>query len=477
MLAKKIWVLFFSVAFVLTTSAFTTVGGAKRIVLERGRTIEEQMIIPNVTYIIKDFFTQTDSILTIPDNCILAFKGGKILNANMKLGENVTIINGTIEIAENGYIQLNNYTTVKNCSFSNKTFCKIGYGDLFADACKSIRIKKCSFAPQKRQAKGKCSSIDLRRCEDFLIEKVTSNYTEGENIIIFEGRGQVRKCHCTRGWSGIGTSIYGTSKTNPKQGNPNAQILIKNNVIKNTLAAGITINNTNTLCENNTIFFENCTVEGPGIRLGHLHALANNCTVSHNHIKWINSKASGASTSNRGISIDAGNNNVIVDNIIENVPEGIASSVSNKTGTIIKNNVIKGATNNGISVYEGNDAQNSCVILNNEIRMSAGTGIWVRNCNTVITSNTILFPKEKQESSYNPNSYVGLRLEDNKNVETRVENNTIKCSLKPIKGVFVGKRVVMKDNVYQTEGENTIKSGEKTIVEDLNNKIKYVGRR
>lgn len=472
-----IFTLILRAVLILIMTAFATTANAKNVVLDGRISLEEQLRIPNVTYIINDIFTQTDSVIIIPNNCTLAFKNGKILNANLILGENVRITNGTIEIADNGYIMLNNNTTIKNCSFSNQSYCKIGYGNLYAEACQGIRIIKCYFAPQKRQTKGKCSSIDLRRCEDFLVEKVKSDYTEGENIIVFEGTGIVRKCNLRMGWSGIGTTIYGTTVEHPKVGRWDSKIRIVNNTVKNALAAGITINSNNVICEKNDVTFDNCTVNGPGIRLGHAHSPANSCVVSKNVIKWYNSKSNGKSTTNRGISLDAGNDNLVLGNSIENVPVGIGSSVTNKTGTEIKKNVIKGATNYGISIYESNDAQNSCTIRNNEIRMSTGTGIWVRNCNTEITNNSIFFPREKREYKDNSNSCVGLRLEDNKNVEIRVENNTIKYSLKPIKGEFVGKRVVMKDNVYQTEGENTIKSSEKTIVEDLNNKIKYVGRR
>lgn len=422
--------------------------------------------------VIKEDLIQRDSVLYIPDNVTLAFKGGRLLNANLVLGENVTIKNGDIQIAENGFIKLSNNCRVKNCSFTNVSYCRVGFGDLFAESSKDIVISNCTFAPQKRQTKGKCSSIDLRKCEGFLVEKVKSAYTEGENIIIYEGRGTVRKCECTGGWSGIGTSIYGTSVKNPKTGDPDARIIIKNNKVRNALAAGITINNYNTVCEGNTVLFENYTVSGPGIRLGHLHAPANNCTVTKNTIRWVNSKPSGASTSNRGISLDAGNNNIIIKNTIENVPEGIASSVSNKTGTQILNNKIISATANGISIYEDNDVANYCLVKGNDIRMQSGTGVWVRNCNAEIVKNKISFPVEKNPDIVSNFAYVGIRIEDNSQIKTDITDNIVKYSRVPVKAVFKGKEVLIDGNRFQTEEESSYSVGEKTVLKDNGNRIR-----
>ena len=362
-------------------------------------------------------------------------------NANLVLGENVSISNGTIEISENGYIKLNHNSNIKNCSFSNRSYCKIGYGDLYADSCRGIKINKCNFSSQRRQTKGKCSSIDLRNCEDFIIEKIESDYTEGENIIIYEGSGIVRKCSLNSGWSGVGTAIYGTSIVHPKMGSKESKIRITNNVIRNTLAAGITINNNNVVCENNTVLFDNCTVNGPGIRLGHKHSPANTCIVQCNMIKWINGKPSGASTSNRGISIDAGDDNWVTNNIIENIPVGIASSVTNKTGTTIKRNVIKNATDFGVSIYESSDIANKCKIDENTIIMKEGTAIWVHNCSSDINKNTISFPKNHLSSEENDDRYMGIMIDDNAQVETRLTNNIIKYSNMPVKATFKGKKV------------------------------------
>lgn len=461
-------------SFLIFSSFYST---KKCLVIDREIPIEKQINQAGVNYIINDVIVQTDSVFLIPNNTKLTFKnGGKLLKANLILGENVTILNGNIQIAENGLIRLNHHCRVKNCTFVNESFCRIGFGNLFADGSNDIIIKNCSFSPQKRQSKGKCSSIDLRNCDGFLIENVTSTYTEGENIIIYEGHGTVKRCYCTGGWSGIGTSIYGTSVKNPKPGNPDARIVIKNNTVKNTLAAGITINNYNSLCKKNTVLFENCTVNGPGIRLGHSHAPANNCTISGNTIKWIRSKPSGASTSNRGISLDAGNGNLIENNTIENVPEGIASSVYSKTGTLIRKNTIKGATFNGITIFEETNMGNSCVIKDNIISMSSGTGIWIRNCNSEISGNKIVFSEEKV-SEGGSFSYVGIRIEDNTQIETSLMKNTIKQSITPIKATFRGKKVSINKNKYYTEKECSYTASENTVLEENNNSYNFYSSR
>ena len=467
----------FSAVLVLSTTAFASTGSTKRVILDGDRSVEEQIKIPNVTYIIKDAFTQTDAVISIPDNCTLAFKGGKILNANLKLGENVTITNGTIEIAEDGCVELNNNSVIKNCSFSNKSYCKVGYGNLYADACLGIRIKKCTFAPQKRQTKGKCSSIDLRRCEDFIIEKVESDYTEGENIIVYEGIGYVRKCTLRMGWSGIGTVIYGMTEENPKQGrqgSSDSRIIIINNTVRNTLAAGITINSNNVICEKNDVAFENCTVNGPGIRLGHVHSPANSCIVSKNVIKWNNSNSNGKSTTNRGISLDAGNDNLITDNSVENVPVGIGSSVSNKTRIVITGNDIKNASDYGVSIYESEELNNMFSIEGNTIQMQGGIGVWVRNCNSNIKRNKISFPTPKTKLFNSPYFCYGILIEDNPRTETFVNKNIIEFSEMPVKAVLKGKRVTITDNKYLTEQDCSFSVKETTMIEESNNKYRYI---
>ena len=459
---------------VYKTASANTQG--KSVVLDCSRTFEEQVTKANCTYIIRDEFNQHAVVFHIPNNVVLDFKGGKLKNVNWVLGENVIIKKGNIEIADNGYIKLNNNSQIRNCHFSNKTHCKVGYGDLYGESCSGIKISKCVFATQKRQNGGKCSSIDLRRCDGFVVDKVTSEYTEGENIIVYDGSGVVQKCKCKGGWSGIGVAIYGASVKTPKQGDPSAKVIVRGNMVRNTLAAGITINNYNTICENNKVVFENCTVEGPGIRLGHTHTPATNCVVRNNIITWKGSKASGASTSNRGISIDAGNGNLVEDNKVENVPEGIASSVSNKTGTVIRNNTIKGASTNGVIIFEDLNSGNTCVIEDNDIRMIEGSGIWVRSCNAKIIGNIIKFVEGNPDEVYGNYSFIGLRIEDNINVETTVANNTVRNARKPIKAAFSGRKVILSGNKYYTSEEGEYTKKRKTIVEESNNRLRLKKR-
>lgn len=445
----------------------------KKVVLEKGYAIEEQIKYPNSVYVIKDDFCQRDTLLCIPDGSTLLFEGGSLNIKYLKLGNGVKIINGVLIVADNGFIQLNNDCSIENCIVNYVSYCKIGYGSLYADSCSNILIKKCRFGPQKRQTRGKCSSIDLRRCNNFLIEEVTSAYTEGENIIIFDGYGIIKNCVCKEGWSGIGTATWGSSVENPvRGGNYDSKIIIKNNRVTNSSAAGITINNNNTVCERNVIIFENWVVNGPGIRLGHYHSPANNCVVKNNIVEWRGCKSSGSSTSNRGVSIDAGNNNLIERNKIINVPEGIASSVYSKTGTIIKNNTIKGASEVGITVFEKSQTNNKCEIIDNAIELSKGMGIWIRNNSSDIINNIIVFSQEPLDSNEGDQSCMGIFIEDNDMVETMIRGNKIKYSKTPIGVSLKGKKTTIIKNLIQGEQDSRlIAPGNSLILKD--NKFKY----
>lgn len=454
----------------LSSITSSTLNAKTKVLLEVDRPFEEQIINQaDVIYIFKDVISQKNSVINLPNNSVLLFKGGKLLNANLVLGENVTISDGIIEISEDGCILLNNNCRITNCAFLSVSHCRVGYGVLFAQSCQNIIIKDCFFNSQKRQTKGKCSSIDFRKCEDFVIDGVISNYTEGDNIIIYDGRGVVKNCQCNEGWSGVSTVNYGASLENPKQGDSEAKVIIKNNKIKNSIAAGISINNSNTVCKRNTVLFENCLVGGPGIRLGHYFSPSSNCTIYKNQIRWISSKPNGESTSNRGISIDAGNNNRILANKIIGVPEGISSSVCNKTGTIIKNNTIDGANEVGITVFESQELDNTCQIIDNFINMQSGIGIWVRNCNSTIRGNTIRFPHAKSVTATDDEyTCLGLLIEDHSLIETIVDHNIVSDSNCPIKANIRGKSLLLENNRINNKKKCVIVVGKDTYFRQRN---------
>lgn len=400
-----------------------TYSGMGRVILRKnmvgGVNVLTQAMInqANTIYEIRYDFDLNGVEIIIPDNCILMFKGGGFKNAHLILGKNVSISNGNIKIKHEGKIVLNDNVKITNCSFTNISHCFTGHGNLYGENCKNIVIKNCLFDKQIRQELGKCSSIDLRNCENFLIDNIISHYTEGENIIVYEGSGIITNCQCHEGWSGIGTTVYGTSVEYPKDPSSSTSIIISNNIIYNPIAAGITINNSEVLCNGNQVFFNNTSAGGPGIRLGHAHSKANNCTVSNNLIKWVNTNSNGQTSSDRGIAIDAGDNNIIDSNTILNVPTGITSSVTIKTGTIISNNVIKGASIVGIDIFSGYENDSKLFVKNNKIECLSGTGIGITRCNVEIFGNEV--------SVLGDEEVIGIDLRNGETYYTRIYNNYI----------------------------------------------------
>lgn len=438
---------------------------------------------PNTIYEIKYDFDLNRETINVPENCTLKFNGGSFINANFTLQNNCKIVNGEISISENGYILLNDNCTVENCNFTYNSWCKNGYGTLFAESKENIAISNCKFGKQKTPAKPeKCSSIDLRNCRNFIIDNIISYYSEGENIIIKSGSGVVSNSVLYNGWSGIGTNHYGASESTPiTEGDGTSTIIISNNVIINSIAAGITVNSDNVICSNNQILWygkdENSktTVMGPGIRLGHNFTLANNCLIDNNIIRWGNFvTSSGNPTSDRGISIDAGNNNTIQNNTIDNIPIGIASSVVTKEGTIIRNNKIN-AKKIGISIY--NDT--NCTIDGNYINIKEGIGIKSSLCYSIIKDNTINFSDEIPDtdtltdedycgfyiitgsnnctiSNNYTNAYNALKIDSTNAKDIAITNNSFK-SKKDFRIIFACENLIYKDNDVYNQSINPSK--------------------
>lgn len=412
---------------VSTPSSFSAVGTGASCTITDSTKIELRNILtpvminqPDTIYEIRYDFDLNGETIEIKEGCTLKFEGGSFINTNIILQNNCKIVNGRINIAGNGLVLLNNNCTVENCTFTHVSWCKNGYGTLFAENKEKIKIHNCTFEKQKKPAKSeKCSSIDLRNCKDFIINNITSYYSEGENVIVKSGSGIVSNSVLYNGWSGIGTNHYGASDSTPiTEGDGTSPIIISNNIVINAIAAGITINSDNVICSNNQILWfgkdeDNKTiVMGPGIRLGHSFTYANDCLIDNNIIKWGKFVTnSGASTSGRGISLDAGNNNIIQNNYIEGVLKGIGSSVTKKQGTIIKSNNIN-AINGGIVIY--NDI--NCTIENNNINVKQGMGLWSHLCDSVIKSNTVKFSDGIPDTdTLTDEDYCGFLIETGNN--------------------------------------------------------------
>lgn len=415
---------------------------------------------PNTIYEIRYDFEFDNKTIEIPEYCTLKFNGGSFINADIILKSNCKIVNGHINIAENALILLNNNCTIENCTFTHVSWCKNGYGTLFAENKENIRIQNCTFEKQKRPAESKkCSSIALRNCKDFIINNITSYDSEGENIIISSGSGIVSNSILYNGWSGIGTIHYGASDSTPiTEGDGTSSIVISDNIVINAIAAGITINSDNVICSNNQILWfgkdeDNKTiVMGPGIRLGHYFTHANNCLIDNNIIKWGKFVTnSGAPTSDRGISLDAGNNNVIQNNYIQGVPIGIGSSVTNKQGTIIKNNNIN-AIIGGIIIYH----DISCTIENNNINVKQGIGLSSRSCDSVIKSNTIKFSDGIPDTdTLTDKDYCGFFIETGNNNCT-ISNNFVVAHNSLKIDTTDAKDVILTNNRFKSQEDYRI---------------------
>lgn len=415
---------------------------------------------PNTIYEIRYDFEFNTKAIEIPEYCTLKFNGGSFINADIVLKSNCKIINGHINIAENGLILLDNNCTIEDCNFTNVSWCKNGYGTLFAENKENIKIHNCIFEKQKRPAKPeKCSSIDLRNCKDFIINNITSYYSEGENIIVKSGSGIVSNSVLYNGWSGIGTNHYGASDSTPiTEGDGTSSIIISNNIVINTINAGININTDNVICSNNQILWfgkdevNKTIVMGPGIRLGHSFTHANNCLVDNNIIKWGEFVTnSGDPTSDRGISLDAGNNNIIQNNYIQGVLKGIGSSVTKKQGTIIKNNNIT-AINGGIEIYD----DINCTIENNNINVKQGIGLWSHLCDSVIKSNTVKFLDGIPDiDTLTDRDYCGFFIETGNN-NCAISNNFVVANNSLKIDTTNAKDVILTNNQFKSQKDYKI---------------------
>ena len=451
----------------VTTSSFSGVNtGSEAAISESSKTELRNLITPvmisepNTIYEIRYDFDLNGETIEMKEGCTFKFNGGSFINANIILQNNCKIVNGRINIAGNALILLNNNCTIENCTFTHVSWCKNGYGTLFAENKENIKIHNCTFKKQKKPAKSeKCSSIDLRNCKDFIINNITSYYSEGENIIVKSGSGIVSNSVLYNGWSGIGTNHYGASDSTPiTEGDGTSSIIISNNIVINAIAAGITINSDNVICSNNQILWfgkdeDNKTiVRGPGIRLGHSFTYANNCLIDNNIIKWGKFvTSSGASTSDRGISLDAGNNNIIQNNYIQGVLKGIGSSVTKKQGTIIKNNNIN-AIMGGIVIY--NDI--NCTIENNNINVKQGTGLWSHLCDSVIKSNTVKFSDGIPDTdTLTDEDYCGFLIETGNNNCT-ISNNFVVAHNSLKIDTTDSKDVILTNNRFKSQKDYRI---------------------
>lgn len=415
---------------------------------------------PDTIYEIRYDFDLNGEIIEIQEGCTLKFNGGSFINANIILQNNCKIVNGKINIAENALILLNDNCTIENCIFTNVSWCKNGYGTLFAENKENIKIHNCTFEKQKKPAKSeKCSSIDLRNCKDFIINNITSYYSEGENIIIKSGSGVVSNSVLYNGWSGIGTNHYGASDSTPiTKGDGTSSIIISNNIVINAIAAGITINSDNVICSNNQILWfgkdeDNKTiVGGPGIRLGHSFTYANNCLIDNNIIKWGNFVInSGNSNSDRGISLDAGNNNIVQNNYIQDVLKGIGSSVTKKQGTIIKNNNIN-AIDYGIIIY----GDINCIIEDNNVNVKQGIGLWSHLCDSIIKSNTVKFSDGIPDTdTLTDKDYCGFFIETGNN-NCNISNNFVVAHNSLKIDTTDAKDVILTNNCFKSQKDYKI---------------------
>lgn len=395
----------------------------------------------NTIYHIQYDYNLNGQTITIPDNCILEGHGGSIIVKELILMNNVTIKDVTFKISTGGTIILGDNSKILNCNFITDSYGKVDSGILSADSKSNIIIDGCIFSKQARQELGKCSSIDLRNCNNFNINNCTSDYTEGENIICYGGYGIISNNTLFRGWSGIGTSTVEGSTENT------GGIAIINNSVHNAIAAGITINSDNVLCQNNTIDFVDMQRGGPGIRLGHSFSKANNCHISGNNIISINSGTTGAPSSDRGISLDYGTNNVISNNYIRGFPSGIASSIESKSLIISENKIYDFGV--GINVYAGNtnysEDDNVIVSYNTlENKESDNYGIWINNYNSVVRGNIINI------------TGIGIRNVTTGNLNCAISDNKIYSGTSlSFEGVSTGD-LILESNDINSTSETTI---------------------
>lgn len=179
-------------------------------------------------------------------------------------------------------------------------------------------------------------------------------YSSGELIVVDGSNDCVIKGNRTfKGDSGIATkgriiSYYRGYRT-----------IIKDNEVYNCIAASITVNDRESLVEDNFITSDEGTIGGPGIRFGHANneaRNAKNCIARGNIITNFKQAHPHSSSSAVGIKIDAsvdmnGYGNITIENNeIRNCKEGITVSNAPGQSGVIKNNIIE-TDGLGISIF------------------------------------------------------------------------------------------------------------------------------
>lgn len=363
-------------------------------ILRRDKTFAEQVTDENTIYEIKYDFDLDGGSVTIPFNCILNFNGGLIKNGSIDLSNDCIIQNGIITISDStNIIRLGNNCIIKNCKIQYNNTSMQGYGAIYGDHKNNIKLLNNIFKEQNTQDSSGAGRFHIRlvQCTNFEIKGNYMEDTQGEGIMVNEGTGIIAENTTIGCWSGIGTSFSGEGRTDI------TQIVISNNNVTNARAAGITINTNNVIVSNNIVSFISTVVHGPAIRLGHTHTKANKCLITNNELTVFNSTFGSDTTAGRGISIDAGNDNIVFGNKIIDFKIGIASSVEDKKGTIINNNFIQSLIE-GVDIYFEDDSTGEYLttISNNDIHIvSKDTterhyGVYVRGGHQELYNNKII---------------------------------------------------------------------------------------
>lgn len=306
--------------------------------------LDESLLSEKDTRYFLRYGFEAQNNITIPDGVELIGDGGSIYAKNIILGDNCIVSNIRIRLKEGCGIELGNNCTIDNCIIEYDTYGALNKGSINGKGVSNVFIQRNKIGEQIWQDVGMAFHIRLDDCKDYIVSDNNLKTTEGEGIMVVRGNGVITN-NVTHGcWSGIGTGDDGDNDTY-------TSTLISNNVINNSIAAGITINSKNVLCLGNQINFVNHTANGPGIRYGHAPSPANNCIVSNNILNRVNSDDTGASSSDRGISCDFGNNSLVIGNKIKGFPKGIVTSNAPKNIRILNNDIY--GFINGIEVFQG----------------------------------------------------------------------------------------------------------------------------
>lgn len=162
----------------------------KRVVLQKGKSFESQVISANATYVIYDKYELSSKVFVMPKNCVLVFSGGKLSNGKIDLNDaqviasdklafdNVEIVNSTSNQRVNaswfGFSPLGaSNSSILQMIVDKFAYVYISPGEYKMNSCVHIKreSKVVDIACEKSEQGRVPTNLVFAASDGFLIEK------------------------------------------------------------------------------------------------------------------------------------------------------------------------------------------------------------------------------------------------------------------------------------------------------------------